>query len=293
MKNKHIEVIVNPASGQKVLNLRVLNAVFKKYKYDWDVSITNRAGDAAKFAKKASKRGSIVVAYGGDGTVKEVAGGLVGTNALMGIIPGGTGNVMSIELGISADQREAAEIIAKPEINTRKIDVGLTEDKEYFVLHAAMGLSAQMIHNAPRSAKNNLGQLAYVFGAFAAIQSPIESTYQLEIDGKKSEAKGVTCIICNAGSIGLPGLKMDEDVLIDDGKLDVFIIDSAELGALVDVAKNLLQKNMGVPHLEHWKGSKIVVTATPKQPGQLDGEVYTKKRIAISVIPQAVNIIVP
>src|SRR5690554_2424284 len=104
MRPRSIHIITNPAAGQDRPFLNVFNKTFQEAGIDWELLITKKPGDAARFAQDAVKAGvDVVAAYGGDGTVGEVAGALHGTNQPLAILPGGTANVMSVELGIPGD----------------------------------------------------------------------------------------------------------------------------------------------------------------------------------------------
>src|SRR5919206_2640007 len=110
--SKRVQVIINPTAGQDQPILGVLTRVFHAAGVAWDVSITKKAGDARRFARAAVEAGvDVVAAYGGDGTVMEVASGLIGTTVPLAIFPGGTANVMSMELGISSDLAEASALV--------------------------------------------------------------------------------------------------------------------------------------------------------------------------------------
>ena len=90
----------------------VLNRIFNRYGVDWDVSITRKYGDATEFARRAAESGfDLVAGYGGDGTQMEVANGLLGSGVPQAILPGGTGNAMAHDLGISLVLQEATELI--------------------------------------------------------------------------------------------------------------------------------------------------------------------------------------
>src|ERR1051325_9730109 len=101
MTLKRIYVVINPAAGQDRPVLAILNRAFRAAELDWDVGVTKVEGDAARLARAAVEAGyDVVAALGGDGTVMEVAGSLAGTEVPLAILPGGTANVMSVELGI-------------------------------------------------------------------------------------------------------------------------------------------------------------------------------------------------
>ncbi|MGH2353414.1 MAG: diacylglycerol/lipid kinase family protein, partial [Chloroflexota bacterium] len=107
-----IAVIINPAAGQDQPVLGTFNRVFQAAGVDWEVFVTKRGGDACRYAEAATRQDFDAVAvYGGDGTVAEVASGLIGGDVPMAIFPGGTANVMSSELGIPRDLAEACALI--------------------------------------------------------------------------------------------------------------------------------------------------------------------------------------
>jgi diacylglycerol kinase (ATP) len=123
--NRRIRVIINPAAGQDRPILVVLNRVFHPAGVDWDVCVTKRAGDAREYAKQAVQAGvDAVGVYGGDGTVMEVASGLIGSDIPLANFPGGTANVMSVELAIPNDLAEASALVCGDSCGSRWIDMG-------------------------------------------------------------------------------------------------------------------------------------------------------------------------
>ena len=106
-----VHVVINPASGQPQTILNKLNDVFHPAGVDWAVSITQKSGDAARFTRQAIADGAEVVgAFGCDGTVMDVAEAIQGGEIPMAILPGGTANRVSVELGIPKDLSEAAKL---------------------------------------------------------------------------------------------------------------------------------------------------------------------------------------
>jgi diacylglycerol kinase family enzyme len=179
--SKHIHVVVNPASGKNEPILNTLNDIFHPAGVTWNVSVTNAYGDAMRQARQAAEGAAdIVVAYGGDGTVMEVVNGLMGTNVPMGILPGGTGNVLSIELA------GAAQVLISEDSSVRQIDVGKCdaaswEESRYFLLRVASGFDAQRINMASRELRDKYGRMAYFIGALQAVP---ESTACSGINGR-------------------------------------------------------------------------------------------------------------
>src|SRR5688572_14012985 len=121
--SKRVHVIINPAAGQDRPVLGILNKAFKDAEIDWDVFITKEAGDARRFAEEAvAAKADVVAVYGGDGTVMEVANGVKNTGVPLAIFPGGTANVMSVELGIPSDLAEACALVCSDNHDIRVVD---------------------------------------------------------------------------------------------------------------------------------------------------------------------------
>ena len=138
---KKVHVILNPAAGQNEPIINVLNHVFHPAGVDWDISLTHKSGDATRLAAAAAASGvDLVAAYGGDGTQMEVANGLLGSGVPQAILPGGTGNAMAHELGVSLVLQEAAELIVNSH-KRRAVDLAKMGDQA-FMLRAYAGFSS-------------------------------------------------------------------------------------------------------------------------------------------------------
>ena len=174
-------------------------------------------------AEAAASGVDLVAAYGGDGTQMEVANGLLGTGVPQAILPGGTGNAMAHDLGVSLELREATELIVNSD-KRRAIDLGKIGD-QVFMLRAYAGLSAD--DAASREEKDKLGQLAYVQSALNFLRYVPEAHYKATVDGEVIEGEALIVFILNAGSIGgVMGMELPKvgDVDISDGYLDLYAI---------------------------------------------------------------------
>ncbi len=150
MKRK-IHIVINPASGQPQAILNQINDVFYPAGVEWSVSITLKSGDATRFARQAIADGADVVgAYGGDGTVMEVAQAVQGGDIPMAILPGGTANLMSVELGIPKDLTKAAQIMVDPDSVVRSVDMGQIGE-QLFMLRVGMGFAGEKVKMADRN----------------------------------------------------------------------------------------------------------------------------------------------
>lgn len=293
MKFERVAVVINPAAGQDRPILGVMSRVFHAAGVDWDVFVTKRPGDAYRYAKEAVEDGYPVVAvYGGDGTVGEVASALIHTNVPLAIFPGGTANVMSVELGIPSDLAEACALAFSSAGRLRHVDMGQIGDR-YFMLRVGIGVEAEMVEGADRTLKDRLGTLAYMLSALQALRDPTIATYRLTLDGVTTVTEGMTCIIANTGSLGRSTLTLAPTIDVSDGLLDVVVIRAGDLPSLLSVAASVLSRTEDAEPLQHWQAREITVEVDPDQAVTVDGEMVDISPIAVRVMPQALSVIVP
>ncbi len=294
---KNILVVLNPSAGTKNPPLRTLNHYFTQPGFDWDLKITKDFGDGIEITRQAVKDGvDLVAAFGGDGTVMEVACGIKNTGIPMAILPSGTGNILTMELGIPHNIESACELIVNEELSRqRHIDLGITHDEDFpgFALRAGVGLEANLLEGTARDLKERYGIFAYLMGSVPAFRDIKESHYHLTLDGESMECNGLTCLIANAGNFGVPGLTLDPKVKIDDGLLDVFVISKMDLLGLFSLAASVVGGSEKKDPAHHWQAQSIKIEADPVQPTQADGEMWGKSPVDISVNPGALNVIVP
>lgn len=292
---KRVHIIINPGAGMPQPILRTINDVFHPAGVSWTVSITQKAGDAERFARTAVEAGDIdvVVVYGGDGTVMEVARGLSGTQMPMAIFPGGTANVMSCELSIPLELAGAARLLCEGNHTIRKVDMARARG-ELFLLRLGMGAAAEMTKGADRETKGRLGNLAYMLSAMEALQNQQITRYAFIIDGKKFEAEGITCFVANSGNLGRAGLRLSPSIEISDGLLDVIVISPVNIGGLLGLAATAIVSYADLPpEHPHWQGKKVEIYADPPQIIECDGEIIDPTPIDVEVVPLALNMIVP
>jgi diacylglycerol kinase (ATP) len=292
-KPRRVRVIINPAAGKDQPILKALNAAMKTAGADWDVSITKEAGDGSRLAREAVEAGvGLVIAHGGDGTVMEVATGLMHSNVPMAIIPGGTANVMAMELGIPGDVVEASALAINPDASIRTVDMGQIND-HYFLLRAGMGFEAVMVEGADRELKDRLGILAYVLSGLQALADPPVARYHLSFDGQELDTEGLTCIVANSGTIAAAGILLAPTINVSDGLLDIVVVTKSDLPSLVGLLASVVGGNENTQALQHWQVSEVTIAADPPQSVQADGEIIGKTPITARVIPAAVRVIVP
>lgn len=284
--------IINPAAGGDEPILNTINSVLADTDIEWTVDVTQTAGDGARFAQQAAERGvDIVLAYGGDGTLLDVAEGLVGGDTPVGFLPGGTANAMVDEMGIPRVLHDAVALLTHPQRRLRAIDV-INLGERYCLLRAGTGIVGAL--SVTREQKDRLGIFAYLIGGFQAITNPKINTYRLTIDGETYEMEGIACLISNGAATGTLGMRLGKTVHIDDGLLDVFVM-KGDLMSYIDLARTLTATDDEfMASLKRWSGAEIVLDADEPEDLFCDGEeeAFASTPATIRVEKQALKVLV-
>ena len=290
---RKVYVVINPASGQPQPILNTLNSIFRPREVAWEIFLTHESGDAERFARRAALDGAdVVAAYGGDGTVMEVARGLLGTHVPLAILPGGTANLMSVELGVPKDLAKAAEIAADPHSKVEKVDAGLIGET-YFLLRVGIGFAAEKVKAADRELKDKFGIMAYSIGALKAIKEASAARYRLTLDGESFEAEGLNCLVDNAGNSGVSGFEIIPGIDVRDGLLDVILIEKPSFSNLVGASARAARESTSMKSYRHWQAREIEIETDPPQLVQVDGEIAGETPLSIKVVPGAIEILTP
>ena len=171
--------------------LHILNKYFHKFGVQWDVGLTQKYGDATEMAREAATSGNfdLVVGYGGDGTQHEIANGVMGTDVIMGVLPGGTGNGFGTELGIPHDLDAAVRVLCTSH-NVRHVDIAQYNEEFYFIQRLFTGIEPE--EQTSREDKDKYGTFAYLMRDINRYKAGEmqDIPYRLTIDGEKIEMHG-------------------------------------------------------------------------------------------------------
>jgi diacylglycerol kinase (ATP) len=155
-------LITNPKSGRRrhAAELAAITAALEAGGFSLEQHPTSFAGEGTVIARDLARRGlEVVFAFGGDGTVREVAAGLLGTHTALGILPGGTVNLMATALGIPRNPVAAARLLSQ--LPARALDVGLAGSSP-FLMMASAGLDARILAGLNADFKSRFGRLAVI-----------------------------------------------------------------------------------------------------------------------------------
>lgn len=274
--------------------LGALHAALAPAHVDFELVETTESGDAELEARRALDGGiELVAVWGGGGTIAEVAGALAGTGATLAVIPGGTGNGLSSELGLPPDTLSAASLIAGSlPSRVREVDVGYANGRP-FLLRAGVGAIARVDQVAKRSLKQTVGGLAYLIGALKEIGPSETVRFRVMADGRLLEAEGVTCVVANGGGVGRPTVQLGPSISMEDGVLDALVFaceDVGSLGSMIRLGRDMAQGGALVPRLS---GHEVRVECDLVQPVVADGEPAGETPAEFRLRPRALRVLVP
>lgn len=229
-----------------------------------------------------SQGADVVMALGGDGTVRAVAEALVGTSVALSIIPGGTGNLLAHNVGVGNVRVEHAVDTALTgddshlDVGTvRYVDSDGSKHETTFLVMAGVGFDADIMERTTTNAKKYLGPSAYVVTGLQRMIGPLRKvTIDVDRGGSVVSAKRriKTAIIGNCGQI-FGGIELMPGAKPDDGVLDAAVISAQGILGWSSVAWQVLTKGRaGGSLLEELSGTRITVTCASPMPAQIDGD---------------------
>jgi len=316
-RNQRIAFVANPTKpGVGQLREQAMRACAIRYLPEPMWFTTTEDDPGIGQARRAIELGAdLVVACGGDGTVRAVATGIVHTGASLGIVPMGTGNIFARNLDVPLNDPHAALRLAI-DGDDHVVDVGWVDlfrtpdrtdepDSHLFLVIAGGGLDAEMVAGADDRLKRRLGWFAYFFAAVAHLGSKRIAASIAVDDEPAVESHMRTVMMGNVGR--LPGgLQLIPDATADDGKLDIATLDAR--GGLVgwtELLGTVMAQNAGIrdpwwarmlkaSRIDHRQVRSVDITFHHPQKVQVDGEVLGRaSEITARVDAGALTVRVP
>ncbi len=237
----------------------------------------------------------VVLAAGGDGTVRCVAEVLAGTDTAMGLVPLGTGNLLARNLGVNiSDPLGAASdvltgSVSKIDVVKAVIDHG--KRTRLFLVAAGLGYDAAIMGGTLDELKDRVGWLAYVEAGIRNLPGkPVTAT--ITLDGKRSTHRRVRSVMVgNCGKL-MGGLEIFPDAVINDGILDLLILAPRGRFGWLNVVSGVFGKgNKGNDSVHNFRGKVAEISLDRPQEFQLDGDhAETASHLRVSVEPSALTI---
>lgn len=290
-------LIVNPAANHGVTETLVPVVERLLQSVPHDTVITTGIGHAVELAEKAQGY-DVLVAVGGDGTVHEVLNGIMrraeNDRPALGLIPTGSGNDTRRTLGIPTDIADAVLALAAGQ--RRRFDVGLCNGV-YFNNSFAAGLDARVTAKAVeyKVTTKRSGLWLYLTALMHVLFHELyPHRVRVSWDGEEPVAEELLIIAATIGPTYGGGFFITPDAVPDDGLLEVCTIDPLSLPqALMRLPFVVLGKHTKMKPVHMARRRTIEIESDDPMPAQIDGEVMVDTRFAVSVLPSAIEYVVP
>jgi diacylglycerol kinase family enzyme len=306
-------LIVNPYATTVSDRLKNLVVYALQGRFDVEAVATQAQNHATEIGREAQDGGyDVVVAFGGDGTLNEVANGLAGTDLPVAILPGGSTNVVARTLGMPNDVVDATEHLLSlaDDWQPRKIDLGLVDDR-YFVFSCGVGLDASVVKRVDRNPtlKGNAGPYYYSWAGISSFYrkymiNPIR--VRATVDGHEP-VEGITTIVQNSDPFtyfARHPIRVCEGIAIDDGTLSIAVLKRAAQRDMPTLINRLFSESKPAAHhkqVAHFYDVTHAVVETVSQtkdgavrpfPLQVDGDyIGERDRIELRIAPGALTVV--
>jgi len=257
--SRRFALLVNPASagGRALDALPKVHAALDELGAEHRTVTTRSIDHAYEEAKAAVAEGETVVALGGDGLLRPLAGALKGTDSALAIVPSGRGNDLARVLGIPKEPGEAARVAIQGQ--ERLLDVANVEGTPYMGI-ASFGLDSDA-NRIANEAKVVKGNGVYVYAAIRALAAWKPATFSVTVDGERHEFTGYSVAVGNSTAYG-GGMLLFPDAELDDGKLDVMLSKNcSKLRCLVELPKVFRGAHVDSDFTEFLRGEEIEVSS--------------------------------
>ena len=285
-----IQFIVNPISGGKDKG-KVISAIEKYLDsslYNYEVSVTEKAGDATEFAR--SSKADLVIAVGGDGTVGEVCRGVLGTGKPFGVIPCGSGDGLALHIGMSRDPVKAVKSIN--DCRCIPMDVGWMNGEAFFCT-VGLGLDAEVSLDFSKSVRRGLSE--YISLAWKEWFHGKVGRFTVSSEGNELWAGDAVFVV--AANINQWGnqARIAPMASIRDGLLDIVVVPRFSTLEIPDLATRLM---VGKAHTSrrfiHFSGKSFHIERESLGAVQYDGDPRDGgTSFDVSITPGAINVLIP
>lgn len=285
-------LVTNPAARRASALLPVALRAFREAGVQCDAAPTGRPGHAAELVAERARAYGAVFVLGGDGTVMEVLGALAHSGVPVGILPGGTGNLVARSLGIPLSIERAVRLLSRG--RTVKMDLGVVGSGRYFAFSVGAGVDARMIAETSARGKRTFGPAAYALTAIRCSLAPRSFHVRAVVDGEVVERDAAAVMVANSGGVLNDLITLGPGIRSDDGRLDLCIFSPRGGAQAAALGWRLLTKRFDAhPTLLYRSGREFRIECEPAQIYQADGELLGDTPFEARVEPGAATVITP
>jgi len=293
-------LIANPAAARTApVGIDTVASTLRGGGWEVEVLATSGPGDARQLAAYGvAQKVDIVAVFGGDGTTMQAAAALVGTDVPLGVIPGGTGNLLAGNLRIPPSPARAARALltARP----LPFDLGRMDRPggfQYFAVACGAGYDARVMAATLSQHKRRWGMAAYVATSLRLIAELQSTLHVITIDGVVYETHAAMVLVANCGEVIPRVVRLGPGITPIDGVLDVVVMRADNLSQSLRAVWDLLRVGPsalgGAAFVSHARGREVRVESELVQPVQLDGEPGGETPFSVAVVPGAIRVMVP
>jgi diacylglycerol kinase (ATP) len=304
MSALHTKVIVNPVAGAYSTRRKwpIISKLLKRIGLSFDFEYTQGVGHAIELARAAASDGyRYLVAVGGDGTVNEVANGILhstgATSTALGIVSTGTGSDFVRSVGISRNYATACSTLTSSK--RLSIDVGVVEYqskgqtlKRFFVNAAGIGFDAAVVRETERLPKFFGGTIPYVAGMLRTLFSYKNKPVVVRVGDEVGSYRVLNVVVANGGYLG-GGMHIAPQAELGDSLLDVMIIgDMSKFELLKEFPSVYKGTHINHPKVRMKKATDISIESAEPMLVYADGELLGECPTSFRVMPGALSLVV-
>jgi YegS/Rv2252/BmrU family lipid kinase len=254
--------------------------------------VTSHPGHASEVLRARNEIWDAVFVLGGDGTVMEVVSALAYSGIPIGVLPGGTGNLVAGVLGVPLGIRKAVAALLAGEKTA--LDLGQLPDGRFFTFAAGVGVDVAMVERTSTRGKHAFGMISYAITAIRAAFQRDLVRVTVEVDGKTVQARAVLAMVANAGTLLGGRFAVGPNVRPDDGELDLCLFMPERMKEVFDLIWRLLRRDFSPhPRMMFVRGKTFRVRSDPPVAVQADGDIVGRTPIDIKVAPMAADFLIP
>jgi YegS/Rv2252/BmrU family lipid kinase len=295
-KSIRVKLVANPGAGKTsdtANNLKLVTGYLEKNGFQADIALAKSKEKITQITQRAVKKGyKIVIAMGGDGTVKAVMRGLAGSKVRLGILPVGIENNIAMSLGIPNNLEEACAIIAAD--NTQKLDLGQVKTSEskksVFFEMVTLGLSASVYPDVNKIVKGKLSESKNAVSTPAPQETKPKSFLTLD-DEPEMEVETLLVMVSKQPCFGKNNLLTPADIP-SESNLDVAVFpDFSKTEILRYFAAISDRGYTGKGKIQHYQAKKLKIKISPKLDVMVDGVAIGKGTVSIKLLKNTVRVI--
>ena len=293
---KKIIALLNPASGS--MDFDAARAALERYSQHTgsrlEICRTEPNGSLSAVTAAAVANGCTrIIAAGGDGTIAEVATGLVNCNCELAILPCGTANLLAKALELPLELEAAAEL-AMTGAHCRDIDAMQVKDR-IMLVHISIGSYSYISDNTTPQAKQRFGRLAYLYSTLREILRARRWRFEIRVDDNTYTHRSAFVLVTNVNAIGPADWRWNEDTRLDDGEIEVCVVDADDA---LSYFRYLVHVLRGQPTdfdglTRYHARERVEIATRSRVPVSGDGEVIGSSSIKIELLPGALRVVTP